>query len=197
LKGNKNLHNIHPSNPKPIKNNKNTVGYYLVDNWTNIVSRRYINYVETYGVELCVDTTKLSKQPENKTENQPENKTDNHTENKTENQIEIKKQMNESKKFSPEKFLSVLINNTDSDKNSEKYSQKDNEIKIDNCMLNLTFDYKYFKYQEEIINLKRLVFYMMNNKGIIKNDIFTQFSEEVIKSVFGDNYILFLTPEIS
>jgi len=58
--------------------------------------------------------------------------------------------------------------------------------------LPLTFNYTYYKYQEEIINLKKLIYYLVKNKGIILDDISNEFSNDLLKSVFGNDYEKFL-----
>ena len=46
----------------------------------------------------------------------------------------------------------------------------------------------YYKYQNEIINLKRLIFYLIKNNGKLLNDIDTDFSENFLKNIFGSNF---------
>jgi hypothetical protein len=213
LKGNKKIHDPHPSNPHPINNSKNSVGYFLVDNWTNTVSKRYINYLYTYGLKYCVDETFLKSIPTNSIVNNAivniHKSKDKELEKKIHHNnidnIDTKytKEINDTKDL---KDLNEIKDECDEDNNAGNDNNNNNEINntmkeiIENIetvtkLINpapLYFDDKYYQYQQEIINLKSLVFYLINNKGTLKSDIYNIFSEELLKSVFGQYYMNFL-----
>jgi hypothetical protein len=210
LKGNKNLHDPHPSNPYQIKNTNNSVGYYLVDNWTNTVSKRYINYLYTNGLNSCIDelflktipitqsntdtktlqpdTTKLqpdtTKLQPDTTKSQPDTTklqpdTTQLQPDTAKSQPDITKSQPDTTKSQPDTTLQTIHNNNLTDDINIKHNE-------------LVFDNKYYKYQNDIINLKKMIYYLINNRGLLKDDIFYKFSPEILKNIFGNDYMIFL-----
>jgi hypothetical protein len=190
LKGNKKLHDQHPSNAQQ----NNGVGYFIVDNWTNVVSKRYINYVYTNGLKNCVGDFFLNKK-QNITDNIPSNITDNISSNITDNiSSNINENINENNKEEKVKNInSEDMNNKDI--NNEDTKNIDIDIKNDDNNQEyhqLNFDNTYFKYQSEILDLKSLIFYLISNKGEIKSDINKLFNEDFLKKTFGNDYSFYL-----
>ncbi len=161
LKGNKKFHEQHPSNTQQ----SNGVGYFIVDNWTNVVSKRYINYVYTNGLKNCVDNIFLYKK-----QNKEESKNMNEEKNKEES-----KNMNEEKNKEDSKNINEEKNKEEDSKNIIEYKK-------------LMFDDKYLKYQEEILELKKLIFYLISNKGELKSDVNICFNQDFLKQTFGADY---------
>ena len=227
IKGNKLLHNTHPS----CSNNK-TIGNYIVDKWTNNILNRYENYIFTFGIQICIEEEYLKslekiKQTKN---NNLEIKT-----NEIQNQIEIKKEQNNNLEIKTNEIQNQIENQKEQNDNLEIKSneiqienqkeQNDNlEIKLNeiqnqpNDILNILNELNnkenllnninilninyinsiennliYHKYQNEIINLKRLVFYLIKNNGKLLNDIDKDFTEDFLKNIFGINFKNFLT----
>jgi hypothetical protein len=194
LKGTKNLHDPHPSNPYQIKNTNNSVGYYLVDNWTNTVSKRYINYLYTNGLNSCIDELFLKTIPIT-----PSNTDATATTSQPDPTITTPTQPDVTATTPTQPDITttpttptqpdVTITNTDTTLQTIQYKIMD-DINIKHN--ELVFDNKYYKYQDEIINLKKMIYYLINNRGLLKDDIFYKFSPEILKNIFGENYMIFL-----
>jgi hypothetical protein len=54
------------------------------------------------------------------------------------------------------------------------------------------FENKYLHYQETINKLKGMIFYLLENKGIINNSIYEKFDINFLYDLFGKDYFLFL-----
>ena len=216
IKGNKSLHNTHPS----CSNNK-TIGNYIVDKWTNNILNRYENYIFTFGIQICIEEEylkSLEKIKQTKNDNL-EIKT-----NQNEIKIEIKEIDNlEMKTKQNEIEIEIKeIENPQTDNLEMKTNKNEIEIKeIENQQINIlniinelnnkenllhninTLNINYInsiennliynKYQNEIINLKRLIFYLIKNNGKLLNDIDKDFTEDFLKNIFGINFKNFLT----
>lgn len=172
LKGNKKLHDQHPSNAQQ----NNGVGYFIVDNWTNVVSKRYINYVYTNGLKNCVGDFFLNKK-QNINEHINEHITQHNKEYVAENINENNKE--EEIKNMDDEYIKNIDIDIKNDDNDPEYHQ-------------LNFDNTYFKYQTEILDLKNLIFYLISNKGEIKSDINKLFNEDFLKKTFGNDYSFYL-----
>ena len=79
-------------------------------------------------------------------------------------------------------------------------NKKYNEFDIDNKIVKndgnhqIIINKNYYKYQEEIINLKRMIFYLINNNGKLYSNIYYEFSEDLLKSIFGCDLASFIIP---
>ena len=222
IKGNKLLHNRHPS----CSNNR-TIGNYIVDKWTNNILNRYENYIFTFGIQICIEEEylkSLEKIKETKNNNLEIKIIKNQIENQIENQIQqndnleikiIENQIQENNNLE----IKIIENQIQENNNLEikiiENQQNDildilNELNNkENLLHNInTLNIKYInnininsiennliyhKYQNEIINLKRLVFYLIKNNGKLLNDINTDFTEDFLKNIFGINFKNFLT----
>ena len=214
IKGNKLLHNTHPS----CSNNK-TIGNYIVDKWTNNILNRYENYIFTFGIQICIEEEylkSLEKIKETKNHNleiktnQIENKeiqikeienTQNDNLEIKSNEIENQIQQNDNLEIkSNEIQIQKEIQNQPNDilnilndlNNKENLLNNINILNI-NYINSIENNLIYHKYQNEIINLKRLVFYLIKNNGKLLNDIDKDFTEDFLKNIFGINFKNFLT----
>ena len=172
LKGNKHLHDQHPSNPNPIDINKNTVGYFLMENWCNTICKRYINYLQINGINSCVDTRFVqSIQPQQPI--QPPTPTQEPTQatQPIQSNIDIKIDLPE---------LLANIENIN----------KEVEIVKENSKL--IFEKKYLSYQETINKMKSLIFYILENKGVFDESVYSKFDINFLSEVFGKDFFLFL-----
>ena len=198
IKGNKSLHNTHPS----CSNNK-TIGNYIVDKWTNNILNRYENYVFTFGIQICIEEEylkSLEKIKQTKNDNLEIKTTQNDNleiENKQKDNLEIENQQKDNLEM---KTNEIKIENQPNDilnilnelNNKENLLNNINILNI-NYINSIENNLIYHKYQNEIINLKRLVFYLIKNNGKILNDIDKDFTEEFLKNIFGINFKNFLT----
>jgi hypothetical protein len=194
LKGTKNLHDPHPSNPYQIKNTNNSVGYYLVDNWTNTVSKRYINYLYTNGLNSCIDELFLKTipiTPSNTDATAATSQPDPTITTPTQPDVTATTPTQPDITTTPTTPTQpdVTITNTDTTLQTIQYKIMD-DINIKHN--ELVFDNKYYKYQDEIINLKKMIYYLIDNRGLLKDDIFYKFSPEILKNIFGNDYMIFL-----
>ena len=60
-----------------------------------------------------------------------------------------------------------------------------------NNMQSIIYNNTFYKYQNEILLLKKLVYYILSKKGCIDNTIFNEFSEDFIKKTLGLEYNYF------
>lgn len=37
-----------------------------------------------------------------------------------------------------------------------------------------------------------MIYYLINNRGVLKDDIYSKFSDETLKEIFGENYNVFI-----
>ena len=209
IKGNKLLHNTHPS----CSNNK-TIGNYIVDKWTNNILNRYENYIFTFGIQICIEEEYLKslekiKETKNNNleikiiENQIENQiqqNDNLEIKTNQNQIENQIQQNDNLEIKTNENQQNNILNIINDLNNKENLLNNINILNIKCINNINIDINsiennliYHKYQNEIINLKRLVFYLIKNNGKLLNDIDKDFTEDFLKNIFGINFKNFLT----
>jgi hypothetical protein len=198
LRGNKHLNDQHPSNPNPIDINKNTVGYFLMENWCNTICKRYINYLQINGLNSCVDTrfVKFIK-PNN------ENETKNETENTKINQPENESENIEKKEYSPDSDLKenniiekVMTTGIKSDGNNVVSGSDMGNINLQINKLfeknTVIFENKYLKYQEQINSLKLMIFYLIENKGVLDYSIYNKFDISLLNELFGNDFYLYL-----
>jgi hypothetical protein len=240
LKGNKHFHDYHPSNP----NGNNTVGSYLVDNWSNIIFKRYQNYLNTYGLKFCISQEYIDKNSKPKsnlntnpnpntntantnntdtntnTEDQPSQniKEDDNSIHLTESKIENIEIIENIEKIEPVNNMicdfkineiNYSINNIQKSlndlnliNNQQKFvelctnftnpTNTDKDINYFNNIQSIIYNTTFYKYQEEILSLKKFIYYILCKKGSIENDIFNEFSEDFIKNTLGSQYNYFI-----
>jgi hypothetical protein len=208
LKGNKHLHDNHPSNPSE----DGTIGNYIVNNWCNAILKRYITYVNTYGLNTCIDKNFLKKLDKKNSSDvtchpdrdhpdrdhpdrdhqdpdhpDPDHQDPDHQDPDhiyTTNIIQpittlsalTDKQINENKEISNDNKCDIIIEN--------------NIIDVE-CFKNMQlsiYNYTFNKYQNELTNLRKFIVYLINNKGIIYNDVINEFSHDFIASLLGKDY---------
>lgn len=244
IKGNKNLNDPYPSNQNNI-----TIGSYIIDNWINTISKRYINYVNDIGFNMCVDIRFLKNIANNITNNtihtinndiiEKNNIENDITDNDilkndtTENNI-IEKDIEENNIIDKDVKENNIIekdveeNNIKNDKltdNSNIINTNigliENITKIQNMLNLINKDTKilesqdvsnnlnlsimdtnvnypivinktYYKYQEEILNLKKIIFYLINNNGKLYSNIYYEFTNDFLKSIFGNDFMSFV-----
>lgn len=174
LKGNKYLHDQYPSNPNPIDINKNTVGYFLMENWCNTICKRYINYLQINGINSCIDTRFIELIKPN---------------------IDIK-----NPEISEKQILNIdIIDNIDTiDSVNNKNSIDNINLELEKILENNKFilESKYLDYQETINKLKSMIFYLLETKGTITNSIYNKFDITFLSEVFGKDYFLFLQHDL-
>jgi hypothetical protein len=176
LKGNKHLHDHYPSNPNPIDIHKNTVGYFLMENWCNTICKRYINYLQINGINSCVDTRFIELIKPNLDNEILEKKIDNNIDNVTIDNTNIN-------------FDNANINTNFDNANIDNINIELSKILENNKFI---FENKYLHYQETINKLKGMIFYLLENKGIINNSIYEKFDINFLYDLFGKDYFLFL-----
>ncbi len=197
LKGNKHINDQHPSNPNPIDINKNTVGYFLMENWCNTICKRYINYLQINGLHSCVDTKFVkfiesidenNQNTDNNTNNNKGNNTDNNTNNNNDNNDNNTNDNNDNNDNNNKNEIELKESNME-DKNLH--------IDIENMAINFEntkfiFENKYLKYQEKINNLQAMIFHLIENKGILDYTIYNKFNITFLHELFGSDYYFFL-----
>ena len=171
IKGNKLLNNIHPSCP----NNK-TIGNFIVDKWSNNILKRYENYLFTFGLQICVEEEYLKFLNKNKT-----------IQTSTKDILEDKTIQTSTKDILEDDIEQSILNIINQLNNKEILLNNINISNI-NYINSVENNILYYKYQNEIINLKRLIFYLIKNNGKLLNDIDTDFSENFLKNIFGSNF---------
>ena len=211
IKGNKNLNDPLPSNKNMDNLKYNSIGNYIIDNWINTITKRYITYVNDIGFNMCVDIRYL-KNTNTQTHNNEDNN-EHHNEHHNEDHNEdhnnninlditndtINDTINDDRDINNnEKSLNINNNtilpilNTKTHNNHLVHNDTDNKIehKLENYQIILNKNY--YKYQEEIINLKKMIFYLINNNGKMYSNIYYEFSNDFLKSVFGNDFLSFV-----
>jgi hypothetical protein len=215
LKGNKNLHDSHPSNT----DGSESVGNYVLNNWTNVILRRYNNYLTVYGLKTCIAVEYLNKFKINKTEpeTEKENKTTNNTiETLHNNTIETTHNntsepldntiINNMQCMNYNEILNqyvcnnlALINSMASfnilqSQNSLSYmlnnlpSSLINDMDQFNNTQSIIYNHTFTKYQQEIVNLRKLIIYFIKHNGNIEKDILEEFPEEFLQKNCGHDF---------
>lgn len=222
LKGNKNLHDSHPSNT----DGSESVGNYVLNNWTNVILRRYNNYLTVYGLKTCIAVEYLNKFKTNKIETETEteiNPKNNNTIEITNNTIET---TNNNTSESPTNNNTIVTTPTNNNMEYLNYNEILNQYVCNNLslinsmtsfnvlqsqnslsyMLNnlptslindmdqfnntqsIIYNHTFTKYQQEIINLRKLMIYFIKHKGNIELDILDEFSEEFLQKNCGHDF---------
>ncbi len=202
IKGNKNLNDPFPSNQnnKDNLNKYNSIGNYIIDNWVNNISKRYINYVNEIGFNMCVDIRFLKNINNNHKSN---DKIDEHIDKPINEHIDehIDEHINED--HIEEDHIEdehIDEDNIEEDHIEEeninienKSEEKISSLKdIQNETYPIIINKNYCKYQEEIINLKKMIFYLINNNGKLYSNIYQEFSNDSLKLIFGNDFMSFI-----
>jgi hypothetical protein len=170
LKGNKHMHDNQPANPSE----DGTVGNYIVNNWCNSILKRYISYVNTYGINQCIDTDFLKKIEKKEVSQNVEPEP---TPTPTPTLTETVTPQVVTEQILPQITTEYIISQPDY-----------NNLECFKNMQTSIYNYTFSKYQSEILNLRKLVLYLINNKGVIYNDLINEFPNDFIISILGKDY---------